>query len=126
MRRPLKSPAYLPQKREKQMNRSLLRYPLSLLCACAMLFPSPALAQQQSAQAAPKKFELTVDSIMRGTDLVGYEPSRIYWSQDSQRVYFRWKRAGESRLNDPDLYVANRDGSGLRKLSEEEARQAPP
>jgi dipeptidyl aminopeptidase/acylaminoacyl peptidase len=108
------------------MKRPLLHNSLSLLCACALLFPSPAFAQQQSAQAAPKKFELTVDSIMRGTDLVGYEPSRAYWSQDSQRVYFRWKRAGESRLKEPDLYVANRDGGGLRKLSEEEARLASP
>jgi dipeptidyl aminopeptidase/acylaminoacyl peptidase len=108
------------------MKKSLLHNSFSLLCACALLFPSSAFAQQQSAQSAPKKFELTVDSIMRGTDLVGYEPSRIYWSQDSQRVYFRWKRAGESRLKEPDLYVANRDGSGLRKLSEEEAKQAPP
>jgi dipeptidyl aminopeptidase/acylaminoacyl peptidase len=63
---------------------------------------------------------------MRGPDLVGYEPTRVYWSQDSQRVYFRWKRAGEARLKEPDLYVVNRDGGGLRKLSEDEARQAPP
>ena len=63
---------------------------------------------------------------MRGPDLVGYEPTRVYWSQDGQRVYFRWKRAGEPRLKEPDLYVVNRDGGGLRKLSEEEAKQAPP
>ncbi|HEY7182508.1 MAG TPA: DPP IV N-terminal domain-containing protein, partial [Blastocatellia bacterium] len=107
------------------MKRSLLHHSLSLLSACALLFPSPAFAQQPS-QPAPKKFELTVDSIMRGTDLVGYEPTRVYWSQDSRRVYFLWKRAGESRLKEPDLYVANRDGGGLRKLSEEEAKQAPP
>jgi len=94
-----------------------------MLCACALLFPAPAFAQQQS---SPKKFELTVDSIMRGPDLVGYEPARVYWSQDSQRVYFRWKRAGEARLKEPDLYVVNRDGGGLRKLTEEEAKQAPP
>jgi dipeptidyl aminopeptidase/acylaminoacyl peptidase len=95
------------------------------LCAGALLFPSSAFAQQSS-PSTPKKFELTIDSIMRGPDLVGYEPARVYWSQDSQRVYFRWKRAGESRLKEPDLYVVNRDGGGLRKLSEEEARQAPP
>src|SRR5262252_4281964 len=105
------------------MKRSLLRHSLSLLCACALLFPSPAFAQQQSSS---KKFELTVDSIMRGPDLVGYEPTRVYWSQDSQRVYFRWKRAGEARLKEPDLYVVNRDGGGLRKLSEEEAKGAAP
>jgi len=97
-----------------------------VLCVCALLFPSPAFAQQPSPQSSPKKFELTVDSIMRGPDLVGYEPTRVYWSQDSQRVYFRWKRAGEARLKEPDLYVVNRDGGGLRKLSEDEAKLAPP
>ena len=91
------------------------------ICLCSLLTPSQAFSQQQ-----PKKFDLTVDSIMRANDLVGYEPSRPYWSQDSQRVYFRWKRAGEARLKEPDLYVAGRDGSGLRKLSEEEAKLAPP
>jgi dipeptidyl aminopeptidase/acylaminoacyl peptidase len=89
------------------------------------MFPASAFAQQPS-QSPSKKFELTIDSIMRGPDLVGYEPTRVYWSQDSQRVYFRWKRAGEPRLKEPDLYVVNRDGGGLRKLSEEEARQAAP
>ncbi|HKP86901.1 MAG TPA: DPP IV N-terminal domain-containing protein, partial [Blastocatellia bacterium] len=63
---------------------------------------------------------------MRGPDLVGYPPSDVKWSQDSQRIYFRWKRAGEPRLKEADLYVVNRDGTYLRKLSEEEARQAPP
>jgi dipeptidyl aminopeptidase/acylaminoacyl peptidase len=105
------------------MKRPFLYRPFTLLCACALLFPSPAFARRQS---SPKKFELTVDSVMRGPDLVGYEPTRVYWSQDSRRVYFRWKRAGEARLKEPDLYVVNRDGGGLRKLTEEEAKGAAP
>src|SRR5262245_13448323 len=119
-------PYHFPSKRESQMKRSFLYRSLSFSLIGALLFPAPIFAQQQSSQSSSKKFELTVDSIMRGPDLVGYEPTRVYWSQDSQRVYFRWKRAGEARLKEPDLYVANRDGSGLRKLSEEEAKQAPP
>jgi hypothetical protein len=63
---------------------------------------------------------------MKGPDLVGYEPTLVKWSQDSQRVYFHWKRAGEPRLKETDVYVVGVDGSGLRKLSEDEARLAPP
>jgi Tol biopolymer transport system component len=94
----------------------------------ALLFQQTFAQQQRTqAQGAPAKpFELTVDSIMRGPDLVGYTPTGVYWSQDSQRVYFRWKRAGEPRLKETDLYVVNADGTGLRKLSEDEARKAPP
>ena len=83
-------------------------------------------AQQSKPQPPAKPFELTVDSIMRGPRLVGYSPANVYWSQDSQRVYFRWKQADEPRLKEMSLYVVNRDGSGLRRLTEEESKQAPP
>ncbi|HWS87265.1 MAG TPA: alpha/beta fold hydrolase [Pyrinomonadaceae bacterium] len=95
--------------------------------AAALLFQQTFAQQQPRAQgAAAKPFELTVDSIMRGPGLVGYTPAGVYWSQDSRRVYFRWKRAGEPRLKETDLYVVNADGTGLRKLSEDEARKSPP
>ncbi|HEX5706209.1 MAG TPA: prolyl oligopeptidase family serine peptidase [Pyrinomonadaceae bacterium] len=98
---------------------------LALLLAAALLAPhAAAVASAQTP--APEKFELTVDGIMRGPDVVGYAPVSVYWSRDGARVYFRWKRAGEPRLKEPDLYTVGRDGAGLRKLSEEEARQAPP
>lgn len=104
------------------MKNSFWRRLLTSVCLFSLLLPTPVFGQQTQA----KKFELTVDNIMRGFDLVGYEPSRPYWSQDGQRIYFRWKRAGEPRLKETELYVVNRDGSGLRKLSEDEAKQAPP
>lgn len=95
---------------------------ITSFCLILLLIPNPNFAQQPAA----KKFELTIDSIMRGPALVGYAPTGVYWSRDSQCVYFRWKRADDPRLKDPDLYVVNRDGSGLRKLSEEEAKLVPP
>lgn len=104
--------------------KSFSRRLLTTICLCALALPVPLRAQQPAS--APAKFALTIDNIMRGPELVGYEPARVYWSQDSQRIYFRWKRAGEPRLKELDLYVVSRDGSGLRKLSEDEARQAPP
>ncbi|HXM49809.1 MAG TPA: prolyl oligopeptidase family serine peptidase [Pyrinomonadaceae bacterium] len=96
-----------------------------VLCVLSFIFPQLIPAQTRPAP-APKSFQLTVDSIMRGPRLVGYPPTGVYWSQDSQRVYFRWKQAGEPRLKEMSLYVANRDGTGLRRLSEDEAKQAPP
>ena len=67
------------------------RYFNALLLLTALL--SSVCAQQSKPQTPTKPFELTVDSIMRGPRLVGYPPSGVYWSQDSQRVYFRWKQA---------------------------------
>jgi dipeptidyl aminopeptidase/acylaminoacyl peptidase len=87
---------------------------------------STVCAQQAKPQAGTKPFELTVDSIMRGPRLVGYPPTGMYWTPDSQRLYFRWKQADEPRLKEMSLYVVNRDGSGLRRLTEEESKQAPP
>ncbi|HKX26999.1 MAG TPA: hypothetical protein VJ302_04825, partial [Blastocatellia bacterium] len=111
------------------MKVSLRRTLLSSLCLCSLLLPSPALPQTRSTP--PKKFDLTIDNIMRGPDLVGYEPTGVYWSQDGQRVYFRWKRAGEPRLRESALYRVEiaelgRSDEGLRKLTEEEIKQAPP
>src|SRR5436853_752768 len=93
---------------------------------------APAFAQQRTpgAQASPassdKKFDLTIDNIMRGPGLVGYEQTGVRWSADSQRLYFQWKSYSEARDKDPDTYTVNRDGTGLRKLTEEEAKNAPP
>jgi dipeptidyl aminopeptidase/acylaminoacyl peptidase len=102
------------------------RLRLSIVVFCLLSLAST-LAQTQKPTAPPAKpFELTVDSIMRGPRLVGYPPSGVYWSQDSRHVYFRWKQADEPRLKEMSLYVVNRDGTGLRRLSEDEAKQTPP
>lgn len=95
---------------------------VAVSCVISICAPQLALAQKPPA----KPFELTVDSIMRGPRLVGYPPAGVYWSQDSQRVYFRWKQADEPRLKETSLYVINRDGTGLRRLSDDEAKLAPP
>lgn len=107
------------------MKNNVLRFAAIAVCALSLLAPQLLSGQKRSAL-PPKPFELTVDSIMRGPRLVGYPPTGVYWAQDSQRVYFRWKQADEPRLKETSLYVVNRDGTGLRRLSEDEAKQAPP
>jgi dipeptidyl aminopeptidase/acylaminoacyl peptidase len=79
-----------------------------------------------AALAAQNNFSLTVDNIMRGPGLVGHEPSLPRWSGDSQRIYFEWKQASDPVLQPRHTYVVGRDGSGLRRLTDEEAESAPP
>ncbi|MDQ1592044.1 MAG: hypothetical protein QOG71_2671 [Pyrinomonadaceae bacterium] len=109
------------------MKNSLNRRALAALACAFLLLQSHVNAQTtQSPSGAAKPFELTIDSIMRGAALVGYEPGDVRWSQDGARVYFRWKQATDARLKEMDTYVVNRDGTNLRKLSEDEAKNAPP
>jgi dipeptidyl aminopeptidase/acylaminoacyl peptidase len=68
-------------------------------------------------------FQLTVDSIMRGPDLVGYPPANLRWSADSQKLYFEWRKPKEKESS---TYVVTRDGGDPRRLSDEETRNIPP
>jgi len=78
-------------------------------------------------QATPAgKFALTIDNIMRGPNLYGYEPAQVRWSGDGERIYFQWKQASDAQDKDPDTYVVNRDGGNLRKLTDADAKLAPP
>jgi dipeptidyl aminopeptidase/acylaminoacyl peptidase len=71
-------------------------------------------------------FDLTIDNIMRGPGLVGYPPDDVRWAPDGSKVYFTWKQYGDPLQKDRDTYVVNRDGSGPRKLTDEEKKDAPP
>jgi Tol biopolymer transport system component/dienelactone hydrolase len=73
--------------------------------------------------AANGRFALTVDSIMRGPDLVGWPPTGLRWSADSQNLYFDWRKPGESKSS---AYVVGREGGTPRKLSDDEAKNVPP
>ncbi len=111
------------------IDRSSLRKGSVAILMMAILatgLSKPAIAAQRAAGAPSGKFELTIDNIMRGSGLVGYEPRAVRWSADSQRLYFQWKQAGDPQEKEYDTYVAGRDGGGLKKLTEEEAKNAPP
>ncbi len=102
-----------------------MRSILSFVFVVALYLSPLAAAAQQAAPA--QKFDLSIDSIMRAQALVGYEPVGVRWSPDSKKIFFTWKRADEPRNADTSTYVVNADGTGLRKLSEDEARkEAPP
>ena len=69
------------------------------------------------------RFELTVDRIMRGPDLVGYPPTGLRWSADSQKLYFDWRKPGEDKAS---TYVVGRDGGAPPKLTDDESKNIPP
>ena len=77
---------------------------------------------RQPSLTSANRLQLTVDSIMRGPDLVGWPPTGLRWSPDSERLYFEWRQPGEKETS---TYVVNRDGSALRKLSDDAARNVP-
>ena len=67
-------------------------------------------------------FPLTVDSIMRGPELVGYPPTSPRFSGDAKDVYFEWRKPGE---DEPSTWVVPASGGEPRRLSDEERLQAP-
>ncbi len=88
-----------------------------------LLAPQPGLFGQA---AAKRKLELSIDTIMRGPGLAGYEPQNVRWSLDASKLYFQWKKYSDPIEAPFDTYVVSRDGSNLKKLSDEEAKKAPP
>src|SRR4030095_7822662 len=67
------------------------------------------------------RFALTVDSIMRGPDLVGYAPEGLRWSADSQKLYFEWRKPGAEEAT---TYVVGREGGAPVRLTDEQKKTA--
>ena len=97
----------------------------ALVLSLSLAFPADKKSdkKQKAAGAAPV---LTVDHIMQGPNLYGYAPANVRWAGDNQRIFFDWKQHSEPIEKDTDTYVVNRDGSGLKKLSDTEKKLAPP
>src|SRR5262245_64957778 len=79
---------------------------------------APTGAQRPSPVPAPARLQLTVDSIMRGPELVGWPPTELRWSADSQQLYFSWRKPGDKAAA---VYVVGTAGGAPRRLSDEEA-----
>jgi len=84
------------------------------------------LAGQRSQVSAQSKFLLTIDNIMRGPGLYGYPPQDVRWSGDNQRIYFQWKQASDPIDKPADTWMLPRDSGYPRKLSDDDAKTAPP
>ena len=107
------------------MNRFSVGLAAAFLAVLTISSPSaqsPAPART-SGPAASAPVEMTVDSIMRGPDLVGYPPTALRWSGDSTKLYFDWRKPGEEESS---TYVVGTAGGDPKKLTEAEAKNVPP
>ena len=106
-----------------------MRFPTPMPALMLSLLAALTLSAQQPPPAAPasplaaRKMALTVDSIMRGPDLVGYPPSGLRWSGDSRDLFFEWRKPGEK---DAATYVLSQNTTTPRRLTDEERKLAPP
>ena len=91
----------------------------SLAAACLAIAGCAVVAQPR---VGARAFPLTVDSIMRGPELVGYPPENPRWSGDSQRLYFEWRQPTDDVAA---TWVTDREGGAPRRLTEKERREAP-
>ena len=96
-----------------------MKKPLLILCVLALSAVSVSTKEQNGS----KPFALTVDSIMRGPELVGNPPGNLRWSGDSKELYFEWLIPKDDQAS---TWVVGREGGAPRRLSEAERRLAPP
>src|SRR5436309_5412557 len=75
----------------------------------------PLFALVVPAVASAQAFPLTVESIMRGPDLVGTAPSNVRFSADGRYVHFTWRSPGVDTL-DRDYRVAVAGGASPERL----------
>jgi dipeptidyl aminopeptidase/acylaminoacyl peptidase len=99
-----------------------MRHTCRFLVTAAAVACGPALLAQAPAGKSDK-LQLTVDSIMRGSDLVGYPPDGLRWSPDSQKLYFDWRKPGEE---EPSTYWVSRTGGAPTRLDDAQKKNVPP
>ncbi len=75
---------------------------------------------------AQTRAPLTIDLIMQGPQFYGYAPQDVRWSGDGQRIYFGWKQTSQTQDRPFDTWVVPRVSGAPRKLSDDEAKLAPP
>ena len=80
-------------------------YAVSVRLACGLAL-APSVGEAQG-------FQLSVENIMRGPDLVGTAPSNVRFSADGRYVYFRWRSPGVD-TTDQDYRAAVSGGSPER------------
>jgi dipeptidyl aminopeptidase/acylaminoacyl peptidase len=74
------------------------------------------------AQPVENQSALTIEQVMQGEKFVGYSPSGLFWSQDSQTAYFSWNPEMDT-LN--SMYKVSVDGGPPEKVGLEDEMALP-
>ncbi len=94
------------------------------------LGPAPVTAQSTATWVPEpvrgQTFQLSIQNIMRGPELVGEAPIGLRWTDDSQWLYFRWRPGGLAWNVGRSLYRLSAKGGEPEKLTGDEARKAAP
>ncbi|OJJ16443.1 S9 family peptidase [marine bacterium AO1-C] len=70
--------------------------------------------------------KLTIDQIMEGSNFIGHSPSRVFWSEDGQKIYFNWNP--QKQPQGSLYYVKVRDGKPAgtpQKVNDQELKEMP-
>lgn len=107
---------------------------IAALAAAAGLAASPAglsgqlLRQSDLTPAdADPSFQVTLDHLAMDDRWMGVPPRSVTWSPDGRWIYFRWREDPTPEQNaatDP-WYAVDREGSGVRRLADEEVARIP-
>lgn len=91
-----------------------------VLIIFSLAFSWPMRGQEQK---PTEPFRLTIENIMKGSELVGSEPSNILWSVDGKKLYFRWKKPGEKAT---EFYFITRQNLVPQKTNLQDILKLPP
>ncbi|MFC1660341.1 prolyl oligopeptidase family serine peptidase [Gemmatimonadota bacterium] len=96
----------------------------SLVCGLTLL-PGQGMAQA-TATIEPEfarsvDFPLTIQSIMRGPELVGSSPQGVRWTDDAQWIYFRWLPGGGVWDDSAEMYRVPAEGGEPEPVDDEMA-----
>jgi Tol biopolymer transport system component len=79
-------------------------------------------AQLRGTPEIPTRGWLTVETIMRDPAWMGTSPSRPFWSEGGEFLFFDWRQKGDV---EDSLYVVSANGGTPRRVSIDEQKRLP-
>ncbi len=114
-------------RRLHQTDAALLGAALLFFLGAAPVFGQLRSQSELTSAAADPDFRLTLDHLAGGNRVFGLPPRELRWADSGEVLYFRWREdpaPGQLPEDDP-WFAVDREGLGLRELTEAEIRLVP-